>query len=132
MTLTMGTVMSYGWKKLQANKYFVVIKELDGIMRMVKVLPVNSCRECPKFQEEGNDRMCQLSRAKAYDLDDGWEDYLEQFCPLSNLDTVIRDAYEQGLEYGKFRDETIKEVKKSIEEDKWYTAHEYLEKINGK
>ena len=95
---------------------------------MIRVLPVNSCKECPKFKED--DKMCQLSKAKAYELDDDWESYLEQFCPLEYLETIIHDAYEQGKEYKKFKDNTIKEVSKSIEESRWCTSHEYLERIN--
>lgn len=98
-------------------------------MSMTRVLPINSCRECPKFSEEGNDRMCELSKVQAYDIDDEWEEYLEQFCPLSYLETIINDAFEKGKEYKRFRDGTVKEVKKGIEDDRWCTAHEYLEKV---
>ena len=97
-------------------------------MSKVKVLPINSCRECPKLEEGA--RKCTLSKAEAYDLDEDWESYLEQFCPLNYLEAIIDEAYQQGMRYKEFKDDKIKETKHSVDENRWYTAHEYLEKIN--
>lgn len=97
-------------------------------MSNVKVLPINNCNECPRLKKDTKE--CTLSKAQAYGLDDDWESYLEQFCPLSYLSDIIEEAYEHGMEYKKFKDNKIKEAKRSVEESKWYTAHEYLEKIN--
>lgn len=96
---------------------------------MIKVLPISNCLECPKLDK--NNKACELSKAQAYDLDDDWEEYLEQFCPLEYLETIINDAYEKGMNYKKFKDKTEKNVKESIKENRWATAHEYLEKIKG-
>lgn len=96
---------------------------------MIRVFPISNCLECPKLDKEN--RVCELSKAQAYDLDEDWESYLEQFCPLEYLDTIINDAYEKGQEYRKFKEETGKNVNDSIKENRWATAHEYLEKIKG-
>ena len=94
---------------------------------MIKVLPISNCLECPKL--DMNNKACELSKAQAYDLDDDWVEYLEQFCPLECLDTIINDSYEHGMNFRKYKEETKKEVIESIKENKWATAHEYLEKI---
>lgn len=98
-------------------------------VNMLRIYPVNSCRECPKFQEIDNERKCLLSNAQAYDLDEDWEEYLEQFCPLSYLEMIMEDAYEMGKLFKELKDDKVKEVKKSIDGNKWCTAHEYLDKI---
>ena len=94
---------------------------------MIKILPISNCKECPKLDEEN--LSCKLSEARAYDLDEDWAEYLEQFCPLENLDGIINEAYEKGKEYSTFKEHKKKEIQDTVKENKWATAHEYLEKI---
>ena len=41
----------------------------------------------------------------------------------------MEDAYEMGKLFKELKDDKVKEVKKSIDGNKWCTAHEYLDKI---
>lgn len=99
---------------------------------MIKILPITNCKDCPKFTDEDEFKGCELSDVRCYELDSNWEDYLEQFCPLQFLETIIEDSYEMGLNYKEYKNSIIKDVRKSVQSDKWVTAHDFLEKINEK
>lgn len=96
---------------------------------MIKVYPVNSCKDCPGLLDEELFKGCTLSDMRVYELDGDWEEYLDQFCPLHHLETIVEDAYELGKEYKDYARGIIKDVRKSVQSDKWVTAHEFLDKI---
>lgn len=97
---------------------------------MIKVYPVNDCKDCPKLLDEKEFKGCNLSDVRVYDLDTDWMDYLEQFCPLHYLETIVEEAYDLGKTYSDYSKKCIKNVKRSVQSDKWATAHEFLNKVN--
>lgn len=98
---------------------------------MIKVLPINNCKECPKFNEEIPYYECLASDTRCYEKDDDWEDYLEQYCPLIYLETIIDEAFEKGKEYSMMQENIRTQVKLSTEPTQWFTAQEFLEKLEN-
>lgn len=95
-----------------------------------KVFPINNCMECPKFNEEPIYYECILSDVRCYEKDGDWEEYLEQFCPLSYLEDIIEESYNKGKDFRQMEKKLTGEDKNSVNPNKWVTTHKFLEKVN--
>lgn len=99
---------------------------------MIKILPITDCKECPKLINEKDFKGCELSNIQCYEIDieDDWMDYLEQFCPLIFLEEVIEESYNLGTQYSDHKKEYMKQVRKSVRNDKWLSANDFFNTIN--
>ena len=98
---------------------------------MIRILPIKDCKECPHWNEEPIYHECRLTDTRCYEKDGNWTDYLEQYCPLEYLDSIIDEAYNKGKEYMVMKEQAETQVRLSTEPTRWFTAHEFLDRLEN-
>lgn len=76
---------------------------------------------------------CLLSDARCYEKDNDyeWTEHLAQFCPLTTVDEIINEAYENGKQYTNMKEDIETNIRLSTEPVHWFTAQEFLEKLQN-
>lgn len=81
--------------------------------------------------DEDEFKGCGVSNIQCYEIeDDGWMDYLEQFCPLLFLEDVIDESYNLGTHYSDHKKDYVRQVRKSVHNEKWLSVNDFFDKIN--